>query len=218
MPLNLSKPDRPVRVELLDVAPVDIIAGMSKTFTKDLPDALMPAMMKEQALDMDFFWVSETGPAGRNELTSGLSITPTHSFQDCPALDIAVIGAHRYGYTPTETELTFIRNIYPSCAAFLTICGGILVPLQAGILSGKTATGPRFELDMLRGLAPEVKWVEKRWVHDGTLWTSGALLNGVDMATAFIEETWGKNRTELVQWLSYHGSWVCREVQYGEEH
>lgn len=248
--------------ELLDVAPIDIIAGMSKTFTKHLPDALMSATLKEQALDMDFLWVSETGSAARNSLTSGLTMTPTvrddlppppssnqhghghkqfvnlsspldepvlltfcrppsppqHSFQDCPTLDIAIIGAHRYGYTPTETEVNFVRKTYASCAAMLTICGGIAVPLQAGILSGKTATGPRFELDMLRALAPGVKWVDRRWVRDGSLWTSGALLNGLDMARAFAEQVWGRERAELVQWLSYHGSWVSREVDYGDGH
>ncbi|KAG5986676.1 hypothetical protein E4U43_005401 [Claviceps pusilla] len=204
--------------ELLDVAPIDIIAGMSKTFTKDLPDALMSATLKEQALDMDFLWVSETGSAARNSLTSGLTMTPTHSFEDCPTLDIAIIGAHRYGYTPTEKEVNFVRKTYASCAAMLTICGGIAVPLQAGILSGKTATGPRFELDMLRTLAPGVKWVERRWVRDGSLWTSGALLNGLDMARAFVEQVWRRERAELVQWLSYHGSWVSRELDYGDGH
>lgn len=66
---------------------------------------------------------------------------------------------------------------------------------------------------MLREKAPDVKWVEKRWVRDGKLWTSGALLNGLDLGTAFVEEVWGDKR-ELLGFLVNGGSWVGREVDY----
>lgn len=58
-----------------------------------------------------------------------------------------------------------------------------------------------------------MNWVEKRWVRDGKIWTSGALLNGLDLVKAFMEETWAE-RKELIEWSVDLASWVGRDVDY----
>lgn len=129
-------------------------------------------------------------------------------------MDIVLIGAHNLGYTPNEAEMAFVRKSYESCAAFLTVCGGVEVPLQAGLLQGKTATGPRPLLPMFRQQASNTNWVEKRWARDGKLWTSGALLNGTDMMYAFTHEHWGQKEGSLVRALASIGSWPNRDIDY----
>jgi transcriptional regulator GlxA family with amidase domain len=124
------------------------------------------------------------------------------------------MGAHSYGYVPTPAELAFIRTAHASSTAFLTICGGFMAPLQAGIFEGKTVTAPREMLGFLRAAHPGVEWLEKRWVRDGKLWTSGALLNGEDMVTAFALEHWGRGEGSLAQWLADLGAWPSRDVDY----
>ncbi|KAK4665927.1 hypothetical protein QC763_408380 [Podospora pseudopauciseta] len=225
---NLSKPDRTVQVgvillggltEFLDVAPVDLFNSLTPMFLQTLSSAFLPAHLLQQAIDMEFHWVTETGktPSVSN-LTARTTIVPTDSFATCPVLDIVLIGAYHAGYNPTETELAYVRKAYDNCSAFMTICGGIEVPLRAGILEGKTATGPRFMLDILRQLAPGTNWIEKRWASDGKLWTSGALLNGTDMVAAFQREVWGgKSLTEedsLVEFMARVGGVPVRDVDY----
>lgn len=59
------------------------------------------------------------------------------------------------------------------------------------------------------------KWLEKRWVHDGKVWTSGALFNGCDMVHAFIKHTWaGTPTAAAVEFLATEGSWPDRDVDY----
>ena len=91
------------------------------------------------------------------------------------------MGAYFPGYTPSEAELAFIRKAHDECTAFITICGGMLAAHMAGVLIGKTATAPRFMVAELQKQDPRTTWVEKRWVRDGKVWTSGALLNGLDL-------------------------------------
>ncbi|KAK0742421.1 class I glutamine amidotransferase-like protein [Apiosordaria backusii] len=227
-PFNLSTPNRTVQVgvvllggltELLDVAPIDLFHSLTPKFLQPFPDAFIAPHLKQQAVDMEFHWVTETGKIpSTNNVSSGTTIVPTDSFDTCPVLDIVLIGAHNTGYNPTNTELSFIRKVYDGCSAFLTVCGGIEVPLRAGILKGKTATGPRFMLDVYRQQAPGTNWVEKRWVSDGKLWTSGALLNGTDMVAAFQREVWGgKSLTaedSLVEFLARIGGVPVRDVDY----
>lgn len=123
------------------------------------------------------------------------------------------MGAHTAQYKPSEADLAFIRKSYEDCSAFLTICGGMMTPLQAGIFEGKAATAPRILIETLRGQSPGVDWQEKRWVHDGKLWSSGTLLNGLDLMYAFCNETWG-GEGSLFEFLMNLNSWPRRDVDY----
>ena len=111
-----------------------------------------------------------------------------------------------------------MRKAFDECAVFMTVCGGIDTARQAGVLEGKTATGPRLGLDMWRRQSPGTNWVEKRWVRDGKLWTSGALLNGTDMMAAFAKETWidsaGGDEGSLVGMMTKIAAWPARDVDY----
>ena len=99
-----------------------------------------------------------------------------------------------------------------------TICGGVFVPMVAGLLEGKTATGPRMNLEELRSLSPKTNWVEKRWVRDGKLWTSGTLLNGTDLMRAFCHAVWKElGDPSLVVYQAQLASWPNREVDYKDE-
>ena len=123
------------------------------------------------------------------------------------------MGANRVGYVPNEAELAFIRKVYDQCSAFLTICGGFEPAMRAGLLQGKTATAPRFILEQLRQASPDTKWVERRWARDGKLWTSGTLLNGLDLMTAFVRDTW-PGKADMVEALLDIGAWPIRDVDY----
>ena len=125
------------------------------------------------------------------------------------------MGAHDAGYVLTPGEIAFLQKCNRDCTAFLFVCGGFMCALQAGLLAGKTATGPRILVGHLRNAHPEVNWVAKRWVHDGKIWTSGALLNGTDMTKAFVEEIWGGEES-LVEFVTRLGGYPVRDVDYGD--
>jgi hypothetical protein len=61
-------------IELLDIAPVDMLNGMDKKFMSELP---IPDHLKEQALDCVFHWVNEDGKTAN--LTAGITIQCTVS-------------------------------------------------------------------------------------------------------------------------------------------
>jgi transcriptional regulator GlxA family with amidase domain len=88
-----------------------------------------------------------------------------------------------------------------------------MVPLQAGLFHGKTVTAPRPMLGELQKNTPGTTWVEKRWARDGKLWTSGTLLNGLDLMAAFIRETWGTENT-LQDFILKFGAVPIRDVDY----
>ncbi|KAH7108655.1 class I glutamine amidotransferase-like protein [Dendryphion nanum] len=198
--------------EIIDVMPIDMLHGMGKKFIGDFSEMFGKALV-DQAFDMEFHWVNEKGNTAR--LTSNIKLEATDSFESCPPLDIVLLGAHNPTmHTLNEAELAYLRKAYQDSSAFITVCGGVLPAQASGVLVGKTATAPRFMLDILRKNDPRTTWVEKRYVTDGKLWTSGALFNGVDLMRAFIIDTWGKEREELVSMCLEMGSVPVRNVDY----
>ncbi|KIW02788.1 uncharacterized protein PV09_05849 [Verruconis gallopava] len=201
MPLNLKNPDRPIHVgvilmgvtEVLDVAPIDLLHGLTNNFMEawSLRDSY-----KAKGLDMEFHWVTQNGTPG--QLTSGIKIEATDSFETCAKLDIVLIGAYAPGYSPTEAELAFIRQAYEHSSAFITICGGFVPAQLAGVLVGHTCTAPRSMIPKLQKEDPRTTWVEKRYVRDGKLWSSGTLLNGLDLMSNFCLEYWPELAETLI--------------------
>ncbi|KAF1968164.1 class I glutamine amidotransferase-like protein [Bimuria novae-zelandiae CBS 107.79] len=216
MPIDLSNPGRTIHagvilmgyMEILDVAPIDFLHGMGKKFSQLLP---ISDELKAKALDIEFHWVTEKGEPGN--LTAGISMNATDSYDTCPTLDIVLIGAYFPDYTLTEADLAFIRKTYDESAAFMTICGGFLAARIAGVLEGHTCTAPRYMIDILRKEDPRTTWVEKRACRSGKVWTSGALLNGLDMMREFAKTYWPE-LTEVCVPLS---GWPERSLEYEKE-
>ncbi|TQN67152.1 Isonitrile hydratase [Colletotrichum shisoi] len=216
MAFNLSKPNRKIQAgviltkgvtEMLDVAPFEFFGWTDETACRVMN---LPVEMWKDAIDIELHWVSEDGKPV--QMKSAAQIQPTDSFASCPPLEIALMGAS-VGHKTSDAEIAFIRKVYDQCSAFLTVCGGVMPPLEAGILAGKTATGPRLVIGALRERAPAVNWVETRWAHDGKLWTSSSLLNGTDMMRAFVEATWG-GKSGMFEALLDIGGFPARDVDF----
>jgi hypothetical protein len=62
--------------EILDVAPIDLLNGGSREFTSTIPDGILSPELKQQALDFEFHWVTETGKTPAL-LTTGIKLMPT---------------------------------------------------------------------------------------------------------------------------------------------
>lgn len=62
--------------ELLGIAPVGMLHGLSKDFVESFLDELLAPSLKAQAVDFKFHWVSEAGEAAHSRLSGGMSILP----------------------------------------------------------------------------------------------------------------------------------------------
>jgi hypothetical protein len=80
MSFQLSNPSRTIEAgmilmgetEILDVAPIDLLHGISKKFVDAYP---LSEELKAKALDINFHWVTETGAAAK--LTSNITMEAT---------------------------------------------------------------------------------------------------------------------------------------------
>jgi cyclohexyl-isocyanide hydratase len=131
--------------------------------------------------------------------STGLSLAPTTTFDECPPLDVLCIpgGAGVNALLGDEAVLAFIRLQAERARYVTSVCTGALVLGAAGLLKGKRATTHWNAHDFLTrfGAVP----TEGRVVRDGSLITAGGVTAGIDFGLAVIAELMGQAEAEAIQ-------------------
>jgi cyclohexyl-isocyanide hydratase len=130
---------------------------------------------------------------------TGLLLTPTMTFEDCPPLDVICVpgGGGVNALLRDEEVLGFIRNQAGNARFITSVCTGSMVLGAAGLLQGKRAATHWNALDFLPrfGAVPD----EGRVVKDGNLITAGGVTSGIDFGLTVIAELIGQTEAEIVQ-------------------
>ncbi len=167
-------------VQLLDLAPTDLFSMLTPEY---LTACQFPAPVINSGVSMTITYVSEAGAPSIHELTASAGLRVTTGLDDpivAPGkVDIMLVPGPDPREVPSERVSKFLRaHTENDRCTVMTICTGVVLAGHAGILNGRTATGPRGLLTtgILQKKFPEVKWVERRWVNDGDIWCSGTWL------------------------------------------
>lgn len=131
--------------------------------------------------------------------SSGLWLTPSITFADCPQLDvICVPGGIGVGeLMEDEPALDFIKRQAANARFVTSVCTGALVLGAAGLLRGRRATthwALHHLLDQF-GAIP----VKARVVQDGNLMTGGGVTAGIDFALTLLTDLIGETEAQAIQ-------------------
>ncbi|KAI1256927.1 hypothetical protein MGN70_002055 [Eutypa lata] len=125
--------------------------------------------------------------------TSNISLVPTTTVDECPELDILILG----GPDPVNFQLDpnladLVRRHVASGKILFTNCTGASVAASTGVLDGKNATVNNVEYEWVKRQYPKVKWTrEKKWIVDGNIWTGSGAVAGMDMVSHWLKENSG---------------------------
>lgn len=131
--------------------------------------------------------------------STGLVLSPTTTFEDCPRLDVICIpGGSGVGVLmEDEQTLSFIRRQADHAQYITSVCTGALVLGAAGLLQGKRATTHWAYHALLSPLGATP--VKDRVVRDGKLITGGGITAGIDFALTLAAELFDQATAEQVQ-------------------
>ena len=128
--------------------------------------------------------------------TGGMIVTPHHTFENCPHLDIVVTpggwGTRKELKNPVM--LDWLRARAAEAESVTSVCTGSMLLGFAGLLDGLHATTHWKSLDWMRDSFPLVT-VEygKHFVQDGRVFTSAGISAGIDMALKVVEHYFGED-------------------------
>jgi cyclohexyl-isocyanide hydratase len=129
----------------------------------------------------------------------GLTLLPTMTLQDCPALDVIVVpgGAGQVALMQDDVVLGFLRQQAATARYVASVCTGSLVLGAAGLLKGRRATCHWMSLDQLAllGAIP----VAERVVIDGPIVTGGGVTAGIDFGLKLAAILRGESEGRRIQ-------------------
>lgn len=133
--------------------------------------------------------------------TSGLSVVPTRTFEECPKdLTVLFVPGGTSGTIAAmqdEETLAFLADRGARASYVTSVCTGSLVLGAAGLLKGYRATSHWVALDVLERFGATS--VRKRVVRDRNRLTGGGVTAGLDFGLAIIALMRGRPEAEFVQ-------------------
>ena len=131
---------------------------------------------------------------------SGLSLVPTHTFENCPRLDLICVPGGSTGVVQAMGDretMEFIRRQSTSAKYVTSVCTGAFILGAAGLLKGRRATThwAFTELLPLVGATHE----KARVVKDGNVITAGGVTSGIDFGLSMVAEIAGETTAQAIQ-------------------
>ena len=163
------------------------------------------ALRREDPSPFEVVLVAET--AAPIVTTGGMKVTPDHTLDDCPPLDVLVVP----GGWGTRTQrlnprlVGWIAERAKRVETLTSVCTGSLLLGQAGLLDGRRATTHWRALDLMRELFPAIKVEDQMHVvEEGNVLTSAGISAGIDMALRVVAR--------------YHGEAIARNTARNMEY
>lgn len=124
------------------------------------------------------------------------------------AIDVLIVPGGVGTRNDMSAEIEFVKKMYPSLKAVLSVCTGATILARAGVLDGRRATTNKRAFKWATSNGPNVNWIgEARWVVDGNITTGSGISAGIDATYAFVSENYGEtiaqelsDSAEYVRW------------------
>jgi len=130
----------------------------------------------------------------------GLGLVPTHTFANCPPLDLICIPGGSEGVAGIINDretIEFVREQAGAAKYVTSVCTGAFVLGVAGLLKGRRATTHW----AYTGLLPLVGATHEkaRVVKDGNVITGGGVTAGIDFGLSVVAEIAGETAARKIQ-------------------
>ena len=131
---------------------------------------------------------------------SGLRLMPTHTFADCPPLDLICVPGGFRGVIDAMADrdlIAFVQQQARTAKYVTSVCTGAFILGAAGLLKGRRATTHwgYAELLPLVGATHE----KRRVVRDGNLITAGGVTSGIDFGLEVVADVAGEAVARSIQ-------------------
>lgn len=162
-------------------------------------DVFQHSIFRDGSDYIETFIVSEDGlPV---ETFEGILVTPHHSFDTAPAIDILVIPSTGGSMTvdlENESLMTWLEGAVRDAEWVVTVCDGAFPLAATGVLNGRIATTFPGDREAFQARFPEVDVrFDQRIVVDGKYITSVGGAMSYEPAFYLVERLYGKEHADL---------------------
>jgi cyclohexyl-isocyanide hydratase len=131
---------------------------------------------------------------------SGLSLLPTHTFENCPRLDLICIPGGSTGVVRAMGDretIEFVQRQSSTVKYVTSVCTGGFILGAAGLLKGRRATTHWAFTELLPLIG--AKYEKSRVVKDGNVITAGGVTSGIDFGLRMVADIAGEAVAQGIQ-------------------
>ena len=131
---------------------------------------------------------------------SGLGLVPTHTFENCPQLDLICVPGGNAGVVEAlndQDTIEFVRRQAMTARYVTSVCTGAFILGVAGILKGRRATTHWAFTELLPLVGATHQ--KDRVVKDGNVITAGGVTSGIDFGLLAVAEVAGEQVAQSIQ-------------------
>ncbi len=122
--------------------------------------------------------------------SAGLKIVPNYDFQSAPLPKVVVIPAQA---GRTDAMFNWLRRVTETADVVMSVCTGVFILAQAGLLKGRPATTHHDFIDRLASQYPDIEIKRGlRFIEGPKISTAGGLTSGIDLALRVVERYFGR--------------------------
>jgi cyclohexyl-isocyanide hydratase len=130
----------------------------------------------------------------------GLGLVPTHTFANCPPLDLICVPGGNTGVVRAigdRETMEFVRVQAQGAKYVTSVCTGAFILGAAGLLRGRRATTHWAYTDLLPLVG--AIYEQARVVRDGNVITAGGVTSGIDFGLSVVAEIAGEAVARAIQ-------------------
>src|SRR5690349_15301139 len=130
----------------------------------------------------------------------GLGLVPTHTFANCPSLDLICIPGGSEGVAGIINDsdtIEFVRQRAGAAKYVTSVCTGAFVLGVAGLLKGRRATTHWAYTDLLPLVGATHE--KARVVRDGNVITAGGVTSGIDFGLSIVAQIADERTARAIQ-------------------
>jgi cyclohexyl-isocyanide hydratase len=131
---------------------------------------------------------------------SGLGLVPTHTFENCPRLDLICIPGGSTGVVQAMGDrqtIEFVQRQSATARYVTSVCTGAFILGAAGLLKGRRATTHWAYAELLPLVGATHQ--KGRVVKDGNVITAGGVTSGIDFGLTVAAEIAGETVAQAIQ-------------------
>lgn len=135
-----------------------------------------------------------------------LQVKPQYTFENCPIPDIIVLpGGDTRRIKKSEKLINWLKENFDSTKIVLSVCTGVSILGEAGMLKNLTATTHKYSIDRMKGKYPNTTFLKnKRFIDNGKIITTAGISAGIDGSLHVVQKLFGKDvATAIVDWMEY---------------
>jgi putative intracellular protease/amidase len=159
------------------------------------------------AAGFDTFTVSTDG----KELTSQgfVKIQPEYSLENVPAADIIVLPGGNSGPSANDPKvIEWVKKHHRSNAHLISVCTGVFILANAGLLENQFATTHHGAMQRLRDNYSTINVIDStRWVDNGFMITTAGVSAGIDGSLHLVSRIKGQEAAKRVARYMQYDKW-----------